>query len=359
MTDREWMQVSLRLAERGTGKVSPNPRVGCVIVDHDGIIAEGWHERYGGPHAEAHALSNLTRPLTPDAVLYVTLEPCSHHGKTPPCADAIIASGIKNVVVGMIDPNPLVGGNGIRRLQEHGINVRVDVERDACAWLNRTFTHYITRRTPYVVMKIASTIDGMIAPEPVSRMQLTGEGSHRVVHLLRSEFDAVMVSARTVAVDDPTLNVRAVEGRDPIRVVLDRTASLSLDSTIVKTSAHQRTIIYAATDAEASEHADALRGRGIEIRTADVDHAGTLDIAAVLDDLGTLGISSILVEPGPGLASAMLKGGWVNELRVHYSPTLIGAGRGITGTFDKDVWKLHAVESLQNDVLITYVAASL
>ncbi len=353
------MQHALRLAERGTGSVSPNPRVGCVIVDPDGIIAEGWHQHYGGPHAEAHALSNLTRPLTPDAVLYVTLEPCSHHGKTPPCADAIIAAGIKNVVVGMIDPNPLVGGRGVRRLQEHGINVRVDVERDACAWMNRTFTHYITRRTPYVVMKIASTIDGMIAPEPSARTPLTGERSRRVVHQLRSEFDAVMVSARTVAVDDPTLNVREVEGRDPIRVVLDRTGSLSLDSTIVKTSAQQRTIVYSAPDAAVSEHTDALRMRGIEVRTAEVDRAGTLDIAVVLDDLGTLGISSILVEPGPKLASAMLKGGWVNELRVHYSPSLIGAGRGVAGRFDMEVWKLHTVESLQNDVLITYVAASL
>lgn len=359
MTESEWMHHALRLAERGTGKVSPNPRVGCVIVDNAGIVAEGWHQRYGGPHAEAHALSNLTRPLTEHAVLYVNLEPCSHTGKTPPCADAIIASGIKRVIVGMVDPNPLVSGKGIERLRAHGIDVVIGVEEDACRWMNRSFIKFISSGRPHVVLKIAMTVDGTIAPEPRSRYPLTGEDSQRIVHALRAEYDAVMIGSSTVHIDDPSLNVRFVEGRNPVRIILDSTLTISEDSTIVRSAGSQRTIVYTAAESAMSEKASVLRKHEVEIRTAPRIESGHLDLIAILQDLGSIGLTSVLVEAGPALATPFLYRSLVDELRVHTASLLLQPGYSLDGLPTPRSWKLRFMEVVGSDVLCTYVASPL
>lgn len=359
MIHSEWMCHALRLAERGTGKVSPNPRVGCVIVDNDGIIAEGWHQRYGEPHAEAHALSNLTRPLTDHAVLYVNLEPCSHTGKTPPCADAIIASGIKRVVVGMVDPNPLVSGKGIERLRAHGVDVIIGVEEDACRWLNRSFIKYISSGMPYVVLKVAMSVDGTIAPEPRSRYALTGDGSQRIVHALRAELDAVMVGGSTVSIDDPFLSVRSLEGRDPVRIILDSTLAMSVESHIVRTARSQRTIIYTSTESERSERAKQLRELGAEIRATAMGIDGHLDLSDTLRDIGSIGIASVLVEAGPALAASFLRQSLVDEFRLHKAAQLVQPGHGLGGLPNRSTWTLHSMQVVESDVLCTYVASPL
>lgn len=359
MTDSEWMRHALQLAERGTGAVSPNPRVGCVIVDHDGIVAEGWHQRFGEPHAEAHALLNLARPLSEHATLYVTLEPCSHTGKTPPCADAIIASGIKRVVVGMVDPNPLVSGKGIERLLAHGISVDVGIEEEACRWMNRSFIKYIGTHMPYVVLKVAMSIDGTIATEPRSRLPLTGEGAQRIVHALRAELDGVMVGGATVNIDDPSLNVRSVNGRNPIRIILDSTLAVSEESNIVRTAPSQRTIIYTASEFAQSGKAERLRDRGVEIRTAALSDDGHLDLSATMRDLGSIGLASVLIEAGPALAASLLRQALVDELRVHKAAEFLQPGNGLEGLANVGTWELHSLEVVENDVLCTYVPSPL
>jgi diaminohydroxyphosphoribosylaminopyrimidine deaminase/5-amino-6-(5-phosphoribosylamino)uracil reductase len=343
------------LAERGTGSVSPNPRVGCVIADAHGIIAEGWHELFGGPHAEANALARITRPLTSDATLYVNLEPCSHTGKQPPCSDAIIASGIRRVVVGMVDPNPLVGGRGIDRLRSHGIDVVVGVAGSECAWINRTFVKYITTGTPYVIAKAARTINGTIAPDPYHRMELTGAATRRAVHFLRAECDAVMVGVDTVITDDPQLNVRDVSGRDPLRIILDTNLRTPIDSKIMQTAAEQRTMIYTTAEHADSQKADALRGHGADIAACVRGADGRLDLGEVLSDLGRRQIASVLCEAGPRLTSALISEGMVDELRIHTAAIVEQPGNGLHGAMMSSAWDLRDVSVSEQDILAVYL----
>ena len=351
-----WMQRALDLAQRGTGRVSPNPRVGCVIVDGSRVLAEGWHDAYGGPHAERDALSKLVAPVSPSATMYVTLEPCNHHGKRPPCTDAILDSGIKQVVVGMQDPYPAVDGRGLARLRDHGIQVTVGVLEDECRWLNRWFIKHGTTGVPYVLLKLAMSADGMVAPEPRSRRQLTGADTLRTVHRLRAELDAVMVGLRTVQIDDPSLTVREVEGRDPIRIVVDPDAEVSLESVLVRTATDTRTFVVCSDQADMARRS-ALEELGVEL-LAVPGTSERIDLDAALTALGDLGIASILCEGGAHLATRLLETNNVDELRVHTAPVTIGPGHRVGPLPTPASWTLHALERSGDDTIAVYLPAS-
>ncbi len=226
----KYMQRAIDLAKLGSGFVSPNPMVGCVIVHNDVIIGEGWHKKFGGPHAEVNALNSVTnKTLLKESTVYVTLEPCSHYGKTPPCANTLIEYGVKQVVIGVTDPNPLVSGNGIKLLHGAGIDVITDILKHECLNLNKRFITYITQKRPYVILKWAESIDGFIAPDKETlseskfekQKQISGPTVQKLTHFWRTQEDAFMVGTNTALIDNPKLNARAWNGRNPIRVVLD------------------------------------------------------------------------------------------------------------------------------------------
>ena len=237
------MRRAIELAKKGGGYVHPNPLVGCVVVNNGEIIAEGYHEKYGEYHAERNALLRC-KSETKGASLYVTLEPCCHYGKTPPCTEIIIEKGIKKVFVGILDPNPLVAGKGVKILQDAGIEVEVGLCEDEIRELNKVFLKYITTKHPYVIMKTAMTLDGKIAAFTGDSRWVTNEESRKLVHELRSEMAAVIVGIGTVLADDPMLNVR-LEGNphQPIRIVVDSNLRIPVDSQLVKTAKEYRTII--------------------------------------------------------------------------------------------------------------------
>jgi len=232
LSDESYMRLALRLARKGAGRVSPNPMVGAVVVDPSGeIISTGYHPEFGKPHAERIALKKLGYKAS-GATLYVNLEPCCHHGKTLPCTEAIIKSGVKRVVVGVLDPNPQVSGRGVEILRKHGIEVKVGVLEEECKWLNRGFFKWVLKGIPYVVLKWAQTLDGKIATVTGESKWISSERALNYAHRLRAESDAVVVGKNTVLADDPELTVRRVRGVDPLRVVLDSKLELPLDRKI-------------------------------------------------------------------------------------------------------------------------------
>jgi diaminohydroxyphosphoribosylaminopyrimidine deaminase/5-amino-6-(5-phosphoribosylamino)uracil reductase len=234
--DEKYMQRAIELAKLGVGSVSPNPQVGCVIVHNNIIIGEGWHQKFGGPHAEIHALNSVTNKwLLKESTFYVTLEPCSHFGKTPPCANALIEHGIKQVVIGITDPNPLVSGKGIKLLNDAGINVITDLLKNECADLNKRYITYINQKRPYVILKWAQTNDGFIAPDKnelsdtefEKQKQISAATVQKITHRWRTQEDAFMVGTNTALIDNPKLSARHWQGRNPKRVVLDLNNRLS------------------------------------------------------------------------------------------------------------------------------------
>ena len=243
MTDRDYMTRAIELAEGGVGYTSPNPLVGAVIVKDGRIIGEGYHERYGSLHAERNAFASL-KESAEGATIYVTLEPCCHHGKQPPCTEAIVENKIARVVIGSRDPNPLVSGKGTAYLREHGILVEEDFMREECDRLNPIFFHYITNKLPYVVMKYAMTLDGKIATVTGASKWISGEESRHMVHELRHKYRGIMVGIGTVLADDPMLNCRIEGLRSPVRIICDSHLAIPLESNICKTAKEYDTISY-------------------------------------------------------------------------------------------------------------------
>ena len=350
----QWMRHALDLARRGSGHVSPNPRVGCVVVHNGSVIADGWHAKFGEPHAEAMALSRLPKPPA-DATLYVSMEPCNHQGKTPPCTDAILESGIKNVVVGMTDPNPQVRGGGIQRLRQNGVKVVEGVLEEECMWMNRWFIKHTTTDEPYVLLKLATSVDGVIAPDPPRKDQLTGQATMQTVHGLRNELDAVMVGVRTVIVDDPKLTVRMVDGRHPKRVIVDPDLELPLDSYVAKNVAEAQTFLICSPDAPA-EGRDKLSALGIQIIEAPIID-GQLRLRHAFKELAQHGIASILCEGGALLATRLVQAGLVDEYRLHLAGKLRGSGLRVTTPETRPLigFELRSVERSENDIMATYI----
>lgn len=319
MTKQDYMRLALDIAKKGRGHTSPNPMVGCVVVRNQRIIAEGYHERYGGFHAERNALTRCKEDLT-GAELYVTLEPCCHYGNTPPCTEIIIERGISKVYVGCMDPNPQVAGKGVRTLREHGIAVETGILEEECLALNEIFFHYITTKMPYVAMKYAMTMDGKIASHTGDSKWVTGEEARHHVHELRKHYSAIMVGIGTVLADDPMLNCRIEEGVDPVRIICDSRLRTPLDSQIVKTAKEIPTII--CYDKGQEEKLDALRNAGVEVMR--IANKGKVDIHAVMKELASRGIDSVLVEGGGIFHGAMLKSGLVKKIYCYIAPKLIG-----------------------------------
>ena len=357
--DIEYMRRAMELAERGVGFTNPNPMVGAVIVKGGKVIGEGWHERCGEWHAERNAFKNCTVPAE-GATMYVTLEPCCHYGKTPPCTEAIIEHGIARVVVGMEDPNPLVAGKGIALLREAGIEVVCGVEEEALREQNRVFLKYISTKLPWVAMKTAMTLDGKIATRTGDSKWITGAEARAYVHELRHRFMAIVVGIGTAVADDPLLNCR-IEGRgvrQPIRVVVDSNARLSLDSQLVKTAGEYRTIV-AHTRFAPEESVKALREAGVEMLLCKVKE-GLVDVRNLLELLGQSGIDSILLEGGGSLNYTFLAEGLADELYAFIAPKIVGGmnaktpveGAGMEKMADAINLELENVLNIGHDVLL-------
>ena len=358
LNDEQYMRMALDLAVKGRGWVSPNPVVGAVIVRDDGrVIAEGWHERYGGLHAERNALKNCMEPPT-GATMYVTLEPCCHHGRQPPCTDAILESGIRRVVVGSGDPNPLVAGKGIRILREHGVEVTEGVLKDECDAVNEIFFHYIQTGTPYVVMKYAMTLDGKIAAYTGRSRWITGEEARAHVHALRGDLFGIMAGVGTVLADDPLLTCRLPGTRNPVRIICDTNLRTPLDSKIAATAAEVPTII--ATASQDREAICRYEEKGCRILQIPKAETGSIDLKELMRKLGSEKIDSILLEGGGTLNWSALESGIVNRVMAYISPKLFGGrdaktpveGQGVTAPPSAFHLKNTTVTRLGEDYLI-------
>jgi diaminohydroxyphosphoribosylaminopyrimidine deaminase/5-amino-6-(5-phosphoribosylamino)uracil reductase len=325
MDDTRYMRHVLQLAKRGTGLVSPNPRVGALIVQDGVLLSEGYHHRFGGPHAEVDALNDLTGASAHNATLYVNLEPCSHYGKTPPCTDAIINAGIKQVVIGIQDPNPEVSGKGIAKLQSAGICIKTGVLKEACTEINRAYIKYIKTGIPYVTLKIAQSLDGRIATPAGKSKWITGEKSRRMVQHLRREHDAVLVGVETVIRDDPRLTIRTGKSVSCRRVILDSRLRIPEQAKVLQTSIRERTIIITTSQAD-PEKADRFRKTGVEVWTVSQDQSGQVDMKSAMIKMGEAQIASLLVEGGSRIFSAFIQQKLFDEWIVFIAPAGFGSG---------------------------------
>ncbi len=387
MEDR-FMQRAIELAGKGVGKVNPNPLVGAVIVRDGRIIGEGYHREYGALHAERDAISHLVEEAA-GAEMYVTLEPCCHHGKQPPCVDAIIEQGISRIYVGSDDPNELVAGKGIERLRNAGVEVVTHVQKEACDALNPVFFHYITKKTPYVVMKYAMTMDGKIATTSGDSRWITGECAREHTHRIRNWLSGIMVGIGTVLADNPLLNCRVPGGSSPVRIILDSHLRIPLDSQIVQTAGEYKTIVatvenaFDTTGVEQKRQEDdanvkqdvnikqlkqqkldresKLQKAGIEVFHVP-EKEGHVDLQTLMEMLGERQIDSILLEGGGTVNASALEAGIVNRVQVYVGSQIFGGvhapspvgGQGIAAVAQSYQFGMPKVTSLGGDVLLEY-----
>jgi diaminohydroxyphosphoribosylaminopyrimidine deaminase/5-amino-6-(5-phosphoribosylamino)uracil reductase len=353
--DQRHMKRAIALARKGLGRTSPNPVVGCVIVSHGQVVGEGWHRKAGTPHAEIHALAEAG-PRARGADVYVTLEPCSHHGRTPPCADALVAAGVGRVVAGMTDPNPKVMGQGLARLQVAGIPVVTGLLEPECRRLNEPFIKHVTTGLPFVICKTAMTLDGRIATASGDSRWITGERSRRYVHRLRDRFDAIMVGVGTVLADDPLLTCRLPGGRDPIRVVVDSRLRTPPSAQLLAPDSAAATLIATLPGNDAARCA--LDEAGAEIITCS-QGSGFVDLHELLRKLGARGVQSVLLEGGGTLAGAFLRQGLIDRLLFFLAPKLVGgdgpgpfAGAGVDRMAEANGLTISRVVRFGEDILV-------
>jgi len=322
-----YMKMAMVLAEKGRGTTSPNPMVGAVIVKNGRVIGEGFHEKAGGPHAEIHALTQAGENAR-EATLYVTLEPCNHTGRTPPCTEAILKSGIRAVVAGMRDPNPAVAGGGLAFLEQHGIATTVGVLEDACRRLNEAFVKYVTTGLPFVILKCASTLDGRIATVTGDSKWITNPRSREFVHSLRHGVDAIMVGIGTIKTDNPSLTTRleGVQGEDPLRVILDTRLSIPLDAKLLHLSSPSDTLIVTSRSV-APEKTKALEKLGARVLAVDA-RQGRIDLLSLMRELGRMEIMSLLIEGGSAVNGSALRAGIVDKVHMFFAPKICG-GEGM------------------------------
>ena len=323
------MKRALSLARRGVGRTSPNPAVGCLIVRDGEVVGEGWHRKAGAPHAEVHALRRAG-DMARNADVYVTLEPCSHFGKTPPCADALVEAGVARVFVGMVDPNPLVSGKGIDRLRAAGIEVTAGIMERECGRINEAFIKHVTTGLPFVILKSAMTMDGKTATASGDSKWITSEKARGYVHKLRAMVDGIMVGVGTVIADDPQLTCRSAGKRkDPLRIIVDSRLRIPTDARVLHLESDAETLI--ATVLRQSEKIDELRKLGIEIISCR-ERDGRVDLADLFRKLGGMGIQSLLLEGGRELAGEAVRLGLIDKFLLFYAPKLVcGEGLGLFG----------------------------
>ena len=320
MNDQEYMGMALELAKNGWGWTSPNPMVGAVIVKDGRILGQGWHARYGELHAERAALAACTEDPA-GATMYVTLEPCCHQGKQPPCTEAVLEAKLARVVVGSADPNPQVAGKGVAQLRAAGVEVTEGVLRAECDALNDVFFHYITTGRPFVVLKYAMTLDGKLAAYTGVSQWITGEVARAHVQKQRGRYRAIMVGVGTVLGDDPRLTCRAEGGRNPLRVICDTNLRTPLTAVVVQTAIHIPTLI--ATASSDKQAIAAYEAKGCQVVTFP-KKGDTVDLSAVMDYLGKNGVDSVLLEGGSALHWSALEAGLVNKVQAYIAPKLLG-----------------------------------
>lgn len=319
--ETRFMAEALVLAEKGRGAVEPNPMVGCVLVNEGQIVGRGYHQRFGGPHAEIEALSDAGDAAR-SATAYVTLEPCCHQGKTGPCTEALIAAGVSRVFVGCEDPNPQVAGQGITALREAGVEVSVPVLAQRAKRLIAPFAKLMTTGRPWVIAKWAMTLDGKIATHTGDSQWISGEASRAVVHRFRGQVDAIIVGRGTADADDPLLTARPPGARIATRIVLDSQARLASDSQLVRT-ASEAPVLVVATDSASAYHRERLRSAGVEVLALDGDQRGE-QLDSLLDELGRRQMTNVLVEGGSGLLGSLFDQRLIDEVQCFISPKLVG-----------------------------------
>jgi diaminohydroxyphosphoribosylaminopyrimidine deaminase/5-amino-6-(5-phosphoribosylamino)uracil reductase len=355
-TDTKYMKRALTLAKKGVGKTSPNPAVGCVIVKNGTIVGEGWHKRAGGHHAEVHALE-MAGTAARGADVYVTLEPCSHTGKTPPCCDALTRAGVKRVVAGMRDPNPQVSGNGLALLEEAGITTLSGILEDDCRAINLPFIKHVTTGIPHVTYKCAMTLDGNIATITGESRWISCEESRKFVHRIRSRMDVVMVGVDTIITDNPQLTVRHVRGKSPLRVIVDTRLRTPESVNVLNGELSSGTII-ATTESNPRVHLRYLK-QGAKILVCE-EYDGRVSMKDLLQKLGAMGVQSIMLEGGSRLAGNMLQLGMIDELVVFVAPKIIGSNgfapftlQGITSMDQAIMLDFTSVNRIGTDLVVT------
>ena len=359
--EEKYMRRAIELAKKGSGRTNPNPLVGAVIVRDGQILSEGYHECYGQYHAERNAIVRAREAGTDltGSTIYVTLEPCCHHGKQPPCTDAILESGISRVVVGSDDPNPLVSGKGYEILKKAGVEVVTHFLKEECDAINDVFFHYIRHKTPFVAMKYAMTMDGKIACHTGDSKWVTGETARAHVQKLRNHYQGIMVGIGTVLADDPTLNCRMEGGRNPIRIVVDSHLRIPMDSRLVMTAKTQPLIVACLKGQE--EKAVRLEQKGVTVAVMP-QKDGKVSLTDLMIYLGQNGVDGILLEGGGRLNESALEAGIVGKVFCYLAPKIFGGAdartpvEGQGKSLAAEAWRFErtGLEILGEDLLITY-----
>lgn len=364
MAEEQFMKRAIELAKQGAGWTAPNPLVGAVVVKNGRVIGEGYHRKYGELHAERNALAACTEDPA-GATLYVTLEPCCHYGKTPPCTEIIIEKKIAKVVIGSRDPNPKVAGKGARILREHGIEVVEDYMREACDALNPVFFHYITTKTPYVVLKFAMTLDGKIATRTGASKWITGEAARNHVHQLRGRYAGILAGIGTVLADDPMLNCRIDGAHQPLRIILDSHLRIPMGSRLVR-SAKEYPLLIVCNESIRDREEGANRIQKLEEAGAKVwtlpEKNGHPDLNVLMQRLGEEKIDSVLIEGGGTVNEAALKAHIVHHVYAYIAPKIFGGedaktpveGSGIRLPQECAKLRLAKITVLLNDMLLEY-----
>lgn len=352
--NEEYMKLAMEMAEKGAGKVNPNPMVGAIIVKDGRVIGRGYHKQYGRNHAEVNAFESLLD--NPEgATIYVTLEPCSHYGKTPPCVDKIIKNKISKVVIGALDPNPIVRGRGISALKEAGIEVVTGVLEEECKKLNEIFMKYIIEKKPFVVLKTAMTLDGKIATESGESKWITSEESRQDVHKLRNKLASIMVGVDTVIKDNPELTCRLEGGRNPIRIIVDSKLKIPMDANVIMDNLSHT--IIATTEFADKTKIVSLEKLGVKILIIKSKNE-RVDLQDLMIKLGKLNIDSVLLEGGSTLTFSALEENIVDKIQFYISPKIIGGKNSKTPVGGKGIKKISDAIKLEN-MTVRYIGIDL
>ena len=351
ISHKKFIELALKLAEKGKGTTSPNPMVGCIITKRNQIIGKGYHKKAGESHAEIYAL-NEAGGKAKDSTMYVTLEPCSHWGKTPPCTEKIVESGVREVIIGMKDPNSKV--DGFQELKLRGLKTKMGFLEKECRKLNESYIKYIKTKKPFVVVKAATSLDGKIATKTGDSKYITGREARKYVHKLRAELDGIMVGINTILKDDPQLTVRLVKGKDPIRIVVDSKLKIPLKAKVLKDPTK---LVIATTKKASKQRMKKLHQMGANVLVIDT-LKGRVDLQKLMKALGKLEITSIMLEGGATLNSSALSAGIVDKIMIFIAPSVIGSGLGAIGDLgitevDKSI-KLKNISSkkIGKDILV-------
>ena len=322
---KKYLEMAIKLAEKGRGKVSPNPLVGCLIIKRGRIVGRGYHKKAGDHHAEVNALKEAGKKAK-DSILYCTLEPCSHWGKTPPCTEQIVQSGVREIVIGNKDPNPMV--NGYEELKGRGIKSRIGILDEECSKLNEVYLKWMKTKKPFIIVKAAMSLDGKIATKSGDSKYISGKEARKVVHQLRADLDAVMVGSNTVKKDNPELTVRLVRGENPIKIVIDSKLQISEKAKIVKKEPFK--LIILTSKSANKKKVKALQSKGVRIIQTKLNR-GKIDLKEAMKELGKHDITSIMIEGGAVLNAEAIRAGIVDKMLFFISPKMIGQGPAAVG----------------------------